>query len=133
MMKRSLLFILMVVVLMLSSSLLVTTGKAPASKKQSATVVFNQPVKLLNVVLQKGEYLIVHDDALMARGGDCTSVYLLTSNGRKLVATFHCTPVPRAEVKSFTVRTVQVTPDAMEEFREFQFAGSTESHLVPLK
>ena len=132
-MKRSLLFMLMLCAIILSSGLLIATGKAPASKKQSATVVFNQPVKLLNVVLQKGEYLIVHDDALMARGEDCTSVYRLKSNGRELVASFHCTPVPRDTVKGFVVRTVRVTPDAMEEFREFQFAGSTESHLVPSK
>lgn len=132
-MKRPILFMLVLCAIILSSGLLIATGKAPASKTQSATVVFNQPVKLLNVVLQKGEYLIVHDDALMARGEACTSVYLLKSNGRKLVASFHCTPVPRDMVRGFTVRTSRVTPDAMEEFREFQFAGSTESHLVPLK
>ena len=82
---------------------------------------------------EKGEYLIVHDDAAMARGEACTSVYRLKTSGRKLVASFHCTPVPRDMVKDFTVRTVRVTPGAMEEFREFQFAGSTESHLVPVK
>jgi hypothetical protein len=123
----------MLCAIILSSGLLIATGKAPDSKKQSATVVFNEPVKLLNVVLQKGEYLIVHDDALMARGENCTFVYSLKGNGRKLVASFHCTPVPRDMVKGFIVRTVRVSPDAMEEFREFQFAGSTESHLVPLK
>ena len=132
-MKRSLLFTLMLCAIILSSGLLIATGKAPASKTKSATVVFNQPFKLLNVVLQKGEYLFVHDDALMARGEDCTFVYSLKTNGRKLVASFHCTPVPRDLVKGFTVRTVRATPDAMEEFREFQFGGSTESHLVPLK
>jgi hypothetical protein len=86
----------------------------------------------MNVVLPKGEYLFVHDDAMMARGEACTSVYSLKGNSRKLMASFHCTPVPRTAVKSFTVRTMQVTPSAIEEFREFQFAGSTESHLVPL-
>jgi hypothetical protein len=131
-MKRSVLFVLLLAMI-LSSGLLTATGKAPASKKQSATVVFNEPVKLLNVVLQKGEYLFVHDDALMALGENCTFVYSLKSSGRKLVASFHCTPVPRDMVQGFTVRTVRVSPDAMEEFREFQFGGSTESHLVPLK
>lgn len=131
MMKRSLLFMLMVFALILSSSLLVATGKSDAAKRQTATVVFNEPVKLLNVVL-KGEYLIVHDDELMARGEACTYVYSL-KGGKTLVASFHCTPVPRAEVKNFTVRTGRVSPEAMSEFREFQFGGSTESHLVPLK
>ncbi len=129
-MKRSLLFTLMLCAIILSGSLLIATGK---STKQSATVVFNEPVKLMNVVLQKGEYLFVHDDAMMARGEACTFVYSLKGNSRKLVASFHCTPVPRAAASSFIVRTARVTPDALEEFREFQFAGSTESHLVPLK
>ena len=131
-MKRLVPFVLLLA-MVLTSGLFASTGKAPASKKQSATVTFSQPVKLLNVVLQKGEYLIVHDDAAMTRGEDCTSVYRLKANGRELVATFHCTPVPRSMVKDFTVRTARPTPDAMEEFREFQFAGSTESHLVPVK
>ena len=132
MMKRSLLFMLMVFALMLSASFLVATGKAPAAKKQSATVVFNEPVKLLNVVLQ-GEYLVVHDDEAMARGEACTYVYSLKGDSRTLVASFHCTPVPRDKVKGFTVRTARTSLDAMSEFREFQFAGSTESHLVPSK
>jgi hypothetical protein len=131
-MKRLVPFVLLLA-MVLTSGLFAATGKAPASKTKSATVIFNQPVKLLNVVLQKGEYLIVHDDAAMARGEDCTSVYRLKTNGRELMATFHCTPVPRDMVKGFTVRTVLPTPGAMEEFREFQFAGSTESHLIPLK
>jgi predicted peptidase len=133
-MKRSLLFMLMLCAsaIILSSSLLVATGKAPAAKKQSATVVFNEPVKLLNVVL-KGEYLIVHDDSLMARGENCTFVYSLKGDMKTPVVSFHCTPVPRAEVKNFTVRTERVSPGAMSELREFQFAGSSESHLVPLK
>ena len=131
-MKRLVPFVLLLA-MVLTSGLFAATGKAPASKKQSAIVIFNQPVKLMNVVLQKGEYLIVHDDAAMARGEYCTSVYRLKSNGRELVASFHCTPVPRDLVKGFIVRTVLPTPGAMEEFREFQFGGSTESHLVPMK
>ena len=132
-MRRSFLFMLMLCAIILSSGLLIASGKAPASKTKSGTVVFYQPVKLLNVVLQKGEYLIVHDDAAMARGEACTSVYRVKESGPALVASFHCTPVPRDAVKNFTVRMAVPTPGAMEEVREFQFAGSTESHLVPVK
>jgi hypothetical protein len=132
-MKRSFLFMLMLCAIILSSGLLIATGKAPAAKTKSGTVVFYQPVKLLNVVLQKGEYRIVHDDAAMARGEACTSVYRVKEGGLDLVASFHCTAVPRDTVKNFTVRMAAATPGAMEEVREFQFAGSTESHLVPVK
>lgn len=131
-MKRLLLFTVMVCAIVLSASLLTASGKVTASKKQSATVTFTEPVKLLNFVL-KGEYLIVHDDAAMDRGEACTSVYSLKDGARTLVVSFHCTPVPRARVMSFTVRTDRNVSDGMPEFREFQFAGSTESHLVPMK
>lgn len=132
-MKRSILFMLVLCAIILGSSLFVATGKAPVSTKHSGTVVFNEAVKLMNVVLPKGEYRFVHDDAMMARGEACTFVYSLKANSQKLVASFHCTPVPRAAVSSFTVRTVRPASDTIEELREFQFAGSTESHLVPLK
>jgi len=68
----------------------------------------------------------------MARGEECTFVY--TGNAEiqnKLVVSFHCTPAARAKVASFTVRTIQISPE-LSEIREFQFGGMTEAHLVPL-
>jgi hypothetical protein len=129
--KRSLLLVLVLCALALSSSVL-TAGKAHTSKRQEAVVEFPDQVKLLNVVL-KGQYLIVHDDELMARGENCTLVYSLNDGQRKLVASFHCIPVERARVASFAFRTNRVSPDAMEEVREFQFGGSREGHQVPSK
>lgn len=49
----------------------------------------------------------------------------------KLVISFHCTPVARGLVANFTVRTAEPSPGLIE-IREFQFGGSTESHLVPV-
>ena len=92
---------------------------------------FNQPVKLMGVTL-KGEYLFVHEDAAMARGEACTFVYRgVAEIPDKLVVSFHCTPVERARVANFTVRTV-LTSSGQQELKEFQFGGSTESHLVPV-
>ena len=115
----------------LGGSVLRATGKARTAKRQSAEVEFKNPVKLLNVVL-KGQYLIVHDDELMARGEACTFVYSL-NEGKQLVVSFHCTPVARAEARSFLVRTSRVSPESMDEVREFQFPGSSEAHQVPLR
>lgn len=91
---------------------------------------FDQPVELLGVTL-KGEYLFVHDDTTMARGEACTFVYKgLAELPRNLVVSFHCLPAVRGKVANFTVRTSQ-TSAGKAELREFQFAGSTEAHLVP--
>ena len=114
-----------------SSSAVVSKASNP-SKKQKATVQFNDPVRLQGVLL-KGEYLFVHDDAAMVRGEACTFVYKGDADiASKLVVSFHCTPLQRQKVDSFVVRTEQVSP-GVNELREFQFRGETEAHGVPLK
>ena len=130
-MKSFLLFIALLCAVMLStSSAPSVTNAANAAKKERAVMQFTQPVKLMGLTL-KGEYLIVHDDAAMARGEACTFVYEgVAEIPDKLVVVFHCSPVPRAKVANFTVRTL-LTSSGEYELREFQFAGSTESHLVP--
>ena len=131
-MKSFLLFIALLCAVMLStSSAPSVTNAANAVKKKSAVMRFDQPVKLMGLTL-KGEYLIVHDDAAMARGEACTFVYKgVAEDPGKLVVSFHCTPVPRARVAKFSVRSV-LTSSGQQELREFQFGGSTESHLVPM-
>ena len=131
-MKSFLLFIaLLCAVILSSSSAPSVTNAAAAEKKERATMKFNQPVKLMGVTL-KGEYLFVHDDEAMARGEACTYVYKGDAEvPEKLVVSFHCTPVPRGKVANFTVRN-SLTSTGQYEVREFQFGGSTESHLVPV-
>jgi len=76
--------------------------------------------------------VVIADDAAMMRGEACTFVYQGDAElSAKLVISFHCTPVVRAKAGSFTVRTV-LTPPGQYEVTEFQFAGSTEAHLVPV-
>jgi hypothetical protein len=131
-MKSFLLFIAFLCAVTLSSSSATSvTNAANAAKKERAVMSFNQPVNLMGFTL-KGEYLFVHDDAAMARGEVCTFVYKgVAEKPDKLVVSFHCTPVARAKVTSFTVRTLVISPE-LNELREFQFSGSTESHLVPV-
>jgi len=115
------------------AALMVTIGafaahtKAEAKKNERATIEFTQTVKLLNVVL-KGEYLVVHDEALMAKGEDCTYIY---DKSGKLVVSFHCTPVERPKSDRFRVVTRRLDPSGLSEVIEIQFAGSTEAHQVP--
>lgn len=129
-MRSFLLFIALLFVVVLSTSPGPSATAAEAGKKQKAVMNFDQPVHLLNVTL-KGEYLLVHDDAAMARGEACTYVYKgLNEIPKKLVASFHCVPSPRARADNFRMRLSLVAPGEYE-LTEFQFAGSSEAHLVP--
>jgi len=130
-MKNFLLFIALLCAIALSSSSAPSvTNAANAAKKEQAVMKFDRPVELLGVTL-KGEYLFVHDDTTMARGETCTFVYKgLAELPKNLVVSFHCLPAARGKVAHFTVRTVLTAPGQYE-LREFQFAGSTEAHLVP--
>jgi hypothetical protein len=131
-MKRFFLFVgLLCTVMLISSPLPSITSASEGTKKQRAEFRFDQPVNLMGVTL-KGNYLFVHDDVAMARGDACTYVYKGNADVReKLVISFHCQPKERGKASHFTVRTRQ-TPAGLFELTEFQFAGSTESHLVPV-
>jgi hypothetical protein len=130
-MKSFLLFIAVLCAVTLSSSSVPSvTNAANAAKKERAVMNFDRPVELLGVTL-KGEYLFVHDDMTMVHGEACTFVYKgLAELPKNLVVSFHCLPAVRAKVAHFTVRTLLTSPGKAE-LREFQFAGSTEAHLVP--
>ena len=130
-MKNLLLFITLLCALTLSTNLVSSANNAAsAAKKERGLVTFNQPVTLMGVTL-KGEYLFVHNDEAMERGEACTFVYKGFVEVRdKLVVSFHCTPAERAPVANFTVRR-QPTLRGPNEITEYQFAGSTEAHMVP--
>jgi hypothetical protein len=124
-MKR-LLFATSILGALITIGVFAAQANTEAKKTERATIQFNEPVKLLNVIL-KGEYLFVHDEDKRAKGDDCSYVY---DNAGKLVVSFHCIPAERKKVDRFQVVTRQVTND-LREIREFQFAGSTEAHQVP--
>ena len=73
-MKSLILLAALLFAVTLSSSSLVASKAAPSGSKR-AVAVFTEPVRLMGVDLNKGEYLFVHDDAAMARGEACTFVY----------------------------------------------------------
>ncbi len=126
-MKRLVIAASMTVALMITIGAFAAHTRAEAKKNDRATVEFTQTVKLLNVVL-KGEYLVVHDEAMMAKGEACT--YLYDTKG-KLVVSFHCTPIERPKADRFRVVTRRLDPSGLSEIVEIQFAGTTEAHLVP--
>lgn len=128
-MKRSIAFIALLAIIAFGATQSQRTTAA-AGHKHKAVVEFIDPVQLLNVTLQ-GRYLIVHDDELMARGEACTFVYKI-DDPTKAVVSFHCIPVERKKVGTFTFRTALAADGKTVAVREFQFAGETEAHQVPI-
>ena len=125
-MKRVLIATSMLAALMITIGAFAVHTKAEAKKTERATIEFTQTVKLLDVFL-KGEYLVVHDEALMAKGEACTYVY---DRSGALIVSFHCTPVERPKSDRFRIVTRRLDPSGLSEIAEIQFAGSTEAHLV---
>src|SRR5437773_9063091 len=120
-MKTVLLFVALLCAVALSSSSSSSVAGANSKQKERAVTKFDQPVRLLGVVL-KGEYLFVHDDAAMMRGETCTFVYKgVVETPDKLVISFHCLPEARNKVANFTVRTERLSP-GMTRLRENQIA-----------
>ena len=116
-----------IVALLAAAGLFAANTSAETKRTERATIEFTETVKLLNVFL-KGEYLVVHDEALMSKGEDCTYVY---DKKGQLVVSFHCTPVERQKAESFRVVTRLLDSAGLREIVEIQFAGSTEAHKVP--
>ena len=130
-MKRMMFAILLVTVIMGFG--MAQGKKAPAPRNESAVVEFPQTV-LVNGVFLKGSYLVIHDEARMAKGENCTYIYEYKENEQgRLVTSFHCTPVERERVSKFTISLAPILqgPAGIRRVTAIQFAGSTEAHQLP--
>jgi hypothetical protein len=109
-----------------------TTGDPGASPRQQAIVNFAHPTRVATEILM-GRYLVVHDDAKMARGEPCTSFYPLETPGdaHEEAVSFTCLPHTRPMVDRFTIATDWDTALKVYILTEYQFAGDTEGHRVP--
>ena len=108
-----------------------TTGDG-ALRHQTAIVNFEHLTWVANTRLI-GPYVIVHDDARMAAGGPCTSLYRVRPGSLPLeeVVAFHCIPRERAVARTFTT-VIERNPTSGDTLMEYQFEGDTEGHGVPL-
>lgn len=116
------------------------SASAVHAQKQSAIIHLTNPTLVNGHVLPEGEYLIVHDDDKMARGGPCTSFFCFdTEQGWSEVVSFHCRPIKRdiADKTMLTIETLSLDERVMsglgviEKLTEYQFAGDSEGHGVP--
>jgi hypothetical protein len=109
---------------------LASSGDAGPSRRW-AVVTFTDPVRIGDQFLM-GSYLFVHDDAKMAKGEACTSIYKFdpARGPREQVLAFHCVPEKRA-ICATTKLTVQDRGIDVPKLTEYQFAGDAEGHGVP--
>jgi len=104
-----------------------------APGQQSAIVRFEHPTWVASEMLV-GTYVIVHDEDNMTRGEPCTALYRVGTRARppEEVVSFYCIPHERKVVPSFTV-TVSSNPGlGIDTLTEYQFAGDSEGHGVPI-
>lgn len=109
-----------------------TNGDGGAPVRQWAIASLTEPT-LIGSTIVEGSVLFTHDDAKMARGEPCTTVYLFepTKGPAEEIASFHCIPKSRKIVHKFTITT---RPNALGfgcVLTEYQFAGDSEGHGVP--
>jgi hypothetical protein len=113
---------------------LVANAGAGISPRQWAIVELTQPTLIGSTIVQ-GPVLFTHDDAKMARGEPCTTVFLFEpgKGPAEEITSFHCIPRSRPVAARFTVRT---RPNDELGFgcilTEYQFAGDAEGHGVPV-
>jgi hypothetical protein len=122
------------VLAVLAVDTVVTSGDA-APRRQWAIAYLAEPT-LVGSTIVKGPVIFTHDDARMQRGEPCTTVYLFEpgKGPDEEIVSFHCIPTRRDAVSHFTVRTQPNTTLGYGcVLTEYQFAGDTEGHRVPLQ
>jgi hypothetical protein len=116
----------------LAASTVATSGDGVGPQKRWAIVNFVNPVEIGTSVLL-GSYLIVHDDAKMARGEPCTSICRFDpkKGPQEEVVSFHCQPVQRPVADKTILTIVSSRTPGVRRLTEYQFAGDTEGHGIP--
>lgn len=132
-MKPQLVLAGLVLVGALAPATLATTEDRSSSRHQTAIVTFDRPTWVATKILT-GTYIIVHDDDQMIQGGPCTTLYRVGTRTHPLeeAVSFHCIPLERKTAPRFTT-TVDSNPAlGMDTLLEYQFAGDSEGHGVPI-
>ena len=111
-----------------------TSGNGVAPVRQWAIVYLTEPTLIGSTIVQ-GPVLFTHDNAKMTRGEPCTTVSLYepAKGPAEEIASFHCIPTARTVAHKFTITT---RPNEALGFgcvlTEYQFAGDSEGHGVPI-
>jgi hypothetical protein len=125
--------VLMIVIL--AAGTVATSGDGVGPSRQWAAVYLSEPTLIGSTIVQ-GPVLFVHDEAKMARGEPCTSVQLFNpgEGPAEEIASFHCIPRREKAPARFSIKTrpnVEMGLGCV--LTEYQFAGDTEAHGVPIQ
>ena len=99
--------------------------------RRAAAVRFLRPTIIAGAFVL-GTVVIEHDDAKMARGEPCTTVYRYKSNAEygEPIVSFMCMPQDRPLADKFEA-TLEQTVSWPNRLLEYQLAGEREGHGVP--
>ena len=109
-------------------------GQGVAGSRTWTMVNFADPVRVVDQFVM-GPVMIVHDDQKMERGEACTTFYRFdpARGPQEELVSFHCTPAQRA-LAAETRLTLSKPDDAgCKRLLEYQIAGETEAHAVPVR
>jgi hypothetical protein len=131
MVSRAVIASVLVVGTLIPATFVMSRDRMPG--KQSAIVRFEHPTRVGSQILI-GNYVIVHDEEKMTRGEPCTTFYRVGTRLRLLdeIVSFRCIPHERPIAPDFTT-TVSSNPElGIDTLTEYQFAGDSEGHGVPI-
>jgi hypothetical protein len=119
------------VLALLGSGVLAASDAGGAPSQKWVAVYFQNPTSIAGAIVQ-GTVMILHDDELMAKGGECTQVYRFdkSKGPKELVVSFMCTPTQHQVVDKFTA-TCERGSGNVDQLIAYQFPGDTEQHAVP--
>lgn len=109
-------------------------GRAAAAPVRQWAVTYLAEPTLIGSTFVHGPVVFTHDNARMAKGEPCTTVYLFDpAVGRRTeeIASFHCIPRNGPTVSRFTITTRPSTIGYGCVLTSYQFAGDSEVHGVP--
>ena len=123
----------LLVVAVLGAATFAATGSGAQPRRHTAIIRFDRPTWVASEMLV-GSYLVVHDDDRMARGEPCTTIHRLgvSASSESEVVAFHCVPRTRGPASTFRVTIDSSLASGADTLVEYQFAGDTEGHGVPL-
>jgi hypothetical protein len=133
-MKSRILIGALMIVGIFGAGTLASHGAQVSASRHWTLAQFMKPVSVQGKVIM-GAVMIVHDDEKMERGEPCTTFYRFDpSRGpREELVSFHCTPVQRSLASSTTFTVANGQDSSCKRLIEYQIAGESEAHAIPVK
>lgn len=132
--SRTFIGALMVIGLLGAGTFASRGGADVSGPRHWVLVNFVNPVSVQGRVIM-GAVMIVHDDQKMESGEPCTTFYRFSVSGgpREELVSFHCTPVQRSVASATTLRVADGPEGSCKRLVEYQIAGESEAHAIPVK